>query len=227
MSQVRLNDFAEIIDLALRNQISRDAKLILVGRYADRIILIRFGLPAILAAFLGAWLLVRLANVGPLFEYSLWGHDWRVMPASFSIGVLLLFFAMMELLPMFRDFSFPPRYLSIGGFLTGFFGGLSGMQGALRSAFLAKSGLTKEGFIATGAVIASLIDISRIGVYGPSLLATEGRFDYGVVGAAVLSAFAGAYLGNKYLKKMTMTGIQRIVAVLLFLIAIGLITGLL
>jgi thiazole synthase len=32
MSQVRLNDFAEIIDLALQNQISRDAKLILVGR---------------------------------------------------------------------------------------------------------------------------------------------------------------------------------------------------
>jgi thiazole synthase len=32
MSQVRSNDFAEIIDLALQNQISRDAKLILVGR---------------------------------------------------------------------------------------------------------------------------------------------------------------------------------------------------
>ncbi len=32
MSQVRFSDFAEIIDTALRNQISRDAKLILVGR---------------------------------------------------------------------------------------------------------------------------------------------------------------------------------------------------
>jgi thiazole synthase len=32
MTQVRFNDFAEIIDIALQNQISRDAKLILVGR---------------------------------------------------------------------------------------------------------------------------------------------------------------------------------------------------
>ena len=99
------------------------------------------------------------------------------------------------------------------------------MQGALRSAFLAKSGLSKEGFIATGAVIASVIDISRLSVYTPKLLATEGSIDYGVVGAAVLFAFAGAYLGNKYLKKMTMSSIQRIVAVMLFLIALGLITG--
>jgi hypothetical protein len=32
MSQIRFNDFAEIIDIAQKNQISRDAKLILVGR---------------------------------------------------------------------------------------------------------------------------------------------------------------------------------------------------
>jgi hypothetical protein len=32
MSQIRFNDFAEIIDVALQNQISRDATLILVGR---------------------------------------------------------------------------------------------------------------------------------------------------------------------------------------------------
>lgn len=199
-------------------------KLVLVGRYADRNILLRFGLPAVLAAILGAWLLVRLAGIGPLFEYSLFGRELRVMPASFAIGLLLLFFAMMEALPTLRDFSFPSKYLSLGGFLTGFFGGLSGMQGALRSAFLAKSGLSKEGFIATGAVIASVIDLSRLSVYTPRLLAADG-IDYGVVGAAVLFAFAGAYLGNKYLKKMTMGNIQRIVAVMLFLIALGLITG--
>lgn len=32
MSQVRFNDFEEIIDVALKNKISRDAILILVGR---------------------------------------------------------------------------------------------------------------------------------------------------------------------------------------------------
>jgi hypothetical protein len=32
MTQIRFNDFAEIIDIAQQNKISRDAKLILVGR---------------------------------------------------------------------------------------------------------------------------------------------------------------------------------------------------
>ena len=35
-------------------------------------------------------------------------------------------------------------------FGSGFFGGLSGMQGALRSAFLARAGLSKEAFVASG-----------------------------------------------------------------------------
>jgi len=45
-------------------------------------------------------------------------------------------FALAELLPRFRDLSFGPQFLPVGGLLSGFFGGLSGMQGALRSAFL-------------------------------------------------------------------------------------------
>jgi uncharacterized membrane protein YfcA len=53
------------------------------------------------------------------------------------------------------------------------------------------------------------------------------HFDLGVLAAAVLAAFVGAALGNAYLKKMTMPGIQRIVAVMLFAVALGLITGLL
>ncbi len=200
-------------------------KLVLVGRYADRMILIRFGFPAVLASLLGAWLLVRLASTAPLIEYSIFSHSLQVRPAGFAIGILLFVFSLMELLPSLGKLSFPPKYLSFGGFLTGLFGGLSGMQGALRSAFLSKVGLTKEAFIATGAVIATLIDVSRIGVYLPAFLAQEGGIDYWIIGAAVISAFAGAYLGNKFLKKITMDSIQRIVATMLFLIAVCLMVG--
>ena len=90
------------------------------------------------------------------------------------VGLLLLLFASAELLPRFRDVSFGPRYLPLGGLLSGFFGGLSGMQGALRSAFLARAGLTKEAFVGTGVVVACLIDVSRLGVYSGSL-AGRGR----------------------------------------------------
>ncbi len=185
----------------------------------------RFGLPALLASFIGAWALVGLANVGPLFEYTAFGHSFSVAPAGFAIGVLLLLFALVELIPALTEFSFPPRYLTVGGFMTGFFGGFSGMQGAMRSAFLARAGLSKEAYIATGAVIATLIDVSRIGVYFPNFLTQSENLDYVLVGAAVFSAFAGAYLGNRFLKKITMRFVQRIVAILLFLISLGLMSG--
>ncbi len=200
-------------------------KLMLVGRFANKDILLRFGLPALLASFIGAWALVGLANAGSLFEYTAFGHSFSVAPASFAIGVLLLLFALVELIPALTEFSFPPRYLTVGGFMTGFFGGLSGMQGAMRSAFLARAGLSKEAYIATGAVIATLIDVSRIGVYFPNFLTQSENLDYVLVGAAVFSAFAGAYLGNRFLKKITMRFVQRIVAILLFLISLGLMSG--
>ena len=117
--------------------------------------------------------------------------------------------------------------MPLGGVLSGFFGGLSGMQGALRSAFLSRAGLTKEAFIGTGVLVACLIDFTRLGIYSSSLAKEGASLDYSLLAAAVLSAFIGTMLGNKYLKKSTMLGIQRMVAVMLFMVALGLITGVL
>jgi uncharacterized membrane protein YfcA len=202
-------------------------KLALVGRHAAWGVVLRFGLPAIVASLLGAWLLVRLSGIEPLFKYSAFSREFAVMPVKLVVGLLLLLFAVIELVPRLRDLSFGSRYLPLGGLLSGFFGGLSGMQGALRSAFLARAGLSKEAFIATGVVIACLIDVSRLGVYSASLVAEAGNLDYGLLTAAVLSAFAGAALGNRYLKKVTMRGIQRTVAVMLAAVALALMSGLL
>ena len=202
-------------------------KLVLVGRHADWQVVLRFGLPAIVMSFLGAWILVWLAGIAPVITYSILGQSVDVTPVKLVVGVLLLMFASIELLPRFRDQSFGPRYMPLGGLLSGFFGGLSGMQGALRSAFLSRAGLTKEAFIGTGAVIACLIDISRLAIYASALAHESTHFDYGLLAVAVLAAFLGAALGNYYLRKMTMPGIQRLVAVMLSGVAWGLISGLL
>ncbi len=202
-------------------------KLALVGRHADRHVVLRFGLPAIAMSFLGAWVLVWLAGVAPAFSYSAFGQLVSVTPVKLVVGLLLLLFASLELRPQLRNLSFGAQYKPLGGSLSGFFGRLSGMQGALRSAFLARAGLTKEAFIGTGVLIACLIDISRLAIYCTSLARENARFNYGLLAAAVLAAFVGAAMGNHYLKKMTMPGIQRIVAVMLFLIALGLVSGLL
>jgi uncharacterized membrane protein YfcA len=202
-------------------------KLGLVARHADLRVVLRFGIPAILAALAGAWLLLWLSESEPLFEYSLFGRAVRIMPVKLVVGLLLVGFAVAELLPQSREISFGPQYLPLGGVLSGFFGGLSGMQGALRSAFLARAGLSKEVFVATGVVVACLIDLSRLGVYSRSLFNEAGQIDYWLLSGAVLSAFGGAALGNRFLATMTMRGIRRIVAGMLLFIAIGLAIGVL
>ena len=146
-------------------------------------------------------------------------------PVKLVVGVLLLIFALFDLLPRFRSFAFGPRYMPLGGLLSGFFGGLSGMQGALRAAFLSRAGLTKESFIATGVAVACLIDISRLGVYWAALAREHERIDYALLAAAVVAAFAGALIGNRTLEKITMPGIQRLVAILLIAVSLGLISG--
>ena len=202
-------------------------KLALIGRQAAWSVVLWFGLPAIAAAFVGAWLLARLSDVPPVFSYSAFGTQLHVTPVKLVVGSALLLFASLELSDRFRQLSFSPRYLPIGGLLSGFFGGLSGTQGALRSAFLVRAGLSKEAFIGTGVVIATLIDVSRLTVYSSAIVRESARFDYSLLAAAVIAAALGAVLGNRYLKKITMPAVQRIVAVLLFVVAVGLVSGLL
>lgn len=202
-------------------------KLALLRRHIDARVLLRFGLPAVLAAVLGAWLLSALGTLPALHAYTAFGHRFEILPLKLVIGMLLLLFAMIELLPKLRDLEFDARWQPLGGALSGFFGGLAGMQGALRSAFLARSGLDKQAFVATGAAIACVIDVSRLAVYAGTLLAVFGTLDHRLLACAVLAAFAGAWLGNRLLHKTTLRGLQRVVAAMLFAFAIGLILGVL
>jgi uncharacterized membrane protein YfcA len=202
-------------------------KLYLVWRHIDRPTAVRFGVPAIAGGLAGGWALLRLADIPAIATYEFLGRSMEITPVKLMIGVLLLLFACAELLPSFGRLSFPVGSQPLGGLLSGFFGGLSGMQGALRSAFLVKAGLSKEAFVATGSAIGFLIDISRLSMYSRLLMDRRSELDYGLLGAAILAAFAGALLGNRYLPKITMTRIQSIVAILLFVVALGLIFGML
>lgn len=202
-------------------------KLALIGRQADFGIVARFGLPSIASALLGAWLLARLSAAPPVVSYSALGAAIEVTPVKLVVGSALLLFALLEVAPRFRGLSFAPRHLFVGGLVSGFFGGLSGMQGALRSAFLVRAGLSKEAFVGTGVVIAVLVDVSRLAVYAGAMPPALPGDALPVLAAAVAAALLGAVLGNRYLHKVTLPLIQRVVAVLLVFIGLGLVTGLL
>jgi uncharacterized membrane protein YfcA len=201
-------------------------KLLLIGRHAHRRTIIQFGLPAILGAILGAWLLSFLADLAPWADWQ-WGERiWTIYPHKVLIGMLMIFFALIEIVPRWKDWQFDRRPV-LGGLASGFFGGLSGHQGALRSAFLIRFGLSKEAFIATGVVIACFVDVGRLAVYFSRFQGL--RWDTGgpILVYATLAAFAGALLGRQLLRKLTLGIIQWVVAIGIILLGLALMTGLL
>ncbi len=202
-------------------------KLGLVGWQANRDVVLRFGAPAVIAALLGALLLGQLSTLSPLLTYSVSGTALTVAPVKLVIGLVIIAFVVLEVSPRFATMSFGRHYLPLGGALSGFFGGLSGHQGALRSMFLLKAGIGKEQFIATGVVLAVMVDLTRMLIYGWDAGTVQSNVDWLLVGVATLSAFVGAFIGARLVKKLTIRTIQTIVSALLVIVALGLMSGLL
>ncbi|HAM97720.1 MAG TPA: hypothetical protein DCQ26_03845 [Marinilabiliales bacterium] len=201
-------------------------KIVLVGRKTDKAVLIRFGIPAIIASFAGAWLLIKITGLPALYQYQIGAHLYTITPVKAIIAFLLITFAILEIVPAFQKVEFDKSKLPLGGVLSGFFGGLSGLQGALRSAFLIRSGLSKEAYIATGVVIACLVDFTRLSVYATRFVSAELHDNLVLVISATLAAIAGAFIGSKLLKKVTLTFIQKLVAIMLIIISLALGIGL-
>jgi uncharacterized membrane protein YfcA len=206
-------------------------KVALVGKKADFRVVLKFALPAAVAAMLGALLLNAMATAESIFQYVLADRICSITTVKLVIAFLIMVFALLELFPGFEKLSFDPRYIPVGGMLSGFFGGLSGHQGALRTAFLIRVGLPKEVFIGSMVVSAVVVDVSRLIVYGStffsrdfSILAERGGI--GLVIAGSLAAFLGAFIGSRLLKKITMRVIQITVGIMLFVLSIALGTGL-
>jgi uncharacterized membrane protein YfcA len=205
-------------------------KAILVGKKADWHAVLRFALPGAAAAILGAWILTLVSGIPTLFIYSIGSSKYEIDIIKLVIGFLIIVFAFLDLIPRMEKLSFDRKYLPLGGAISGFFGGLSGIQGALRSAFLIKAGLDKDAFIGTGTVSAVIVDIARLLVYGVSFYTLKftaiPKDTYGLIAAAIIAAFAGSFIGARLVKKVTLRAIQIIVGIMLLLVGIGMISGL-
>lgn len=201
-------------------------KLILVGNKANKNVLLRFGVPAIIAAFFGAWVLLNITDLPSIHSYIIGERVFEITPVKLIIAILLIIFSIIELLPFFGKLQFNKNQLPFGGFLSGFFGGLSGHQGALRTAFLIKAGLTKEAFIGTAVVISCLVDFTRISMYSTRMLESGLYENIPLIISATLAAIIGAFVGHKLLKKVTLKFIQKFVAVFLIIVSIALGVGL-
>ncbi|MCE2846578.1 MAG: sulfite exporter TauE/SafE family protein [Sphingobacteriales bacterium] len=202
-------------------------KLILTGRHARKEIVTGFGIPAVIAALVGAWLLIRMGDAGTLYSYNWDGRVREVSLLSFLLGILMLTFTVIDLAPLPKRFGESPQHLLIGGLLSGFFGGLSGHQGALRSAFLVRTGLSKEQFIGSAVLVSACVDLTRLSIYYSGMKQSLSQEHIPLLVGASLSAFAGATIGNKLLQKVTLKFVQASVTLLLGVIGLALLTGIL
>ena len=199
---------------------------IMMGKKADKKTLLSFGIPAILFSLAGAWLLLNISAQPELYRYTIGSKTAVITPLKIIIALLLIGFAMMDILPGLKQLNFSKDKMIFGGMASGFFGGLSGHQGALRSAFLIKAGLSKDSFIATAAVLSVMVDATRLSVYGTHFKNLHVQENISYVVAATLAAITGSLLGKRLLKKVTMSFVQAAVAVLLILVSLALAAGL-
>jgi uncharacterized protein len=200
-------------------------KTSLVWRDIDLKVAALFAIPAAIFAIAGALVLNFLSGDRIILIYELAGKEMQITVVKLVISILLIIFAIIEIDKRFDKISLGMKYLPLGGSLSGFFGGLSGHQGALRSLFLLRAGLSKEGFIATGIISAVLIDISRLTVYGSSFFAkhfqsVDNKNSIIMILVACLAAFTGSFFGRKLLKKITMRSVQLTVGIMILIFAL-------
>lgn len=203
-------------------------KFSLMAKHANWSVVIHFGIPAALAALAGAALLHIFDQMLIIGSYTLGESIFKLTVIKTVIGFLIVFFALFELSPWFQQIAMPPKWLPLGGVLSGFFGGLSGNQGALRSAFLLKAGLSKNAFVATGVVSAILVDATRLIVYGIGILSGPITKSQGLtipIIVGTICAFGGTIVGKKFLQKVTLKAVRATVAVAMLLIGLALLVG--
>jgi len=205
-------------------------KGLLMGRYADVKLVLIFTLPAAIFAMIGALVLSYFSNLSAITEYNLFGETFTITPVNLTVGILMITFAFVELVPFLKKINFSRKMVPLGGILSGFFGGVSGHQGALRTAFLAHAGLEKKSFIGTMVIAAIVIDIVRLSTYGitfikfnSEMFQTSGLKTLLIAGT--ISAFIGTSIGRYLLEKVTFDTIHTIVGIMLMLLGIAIVLG--
>jgi uncharacterized protein len=171
--------------------------------HVDRRVFLNFGVLSAVGGLLGALLNAR-ANSPAL---------------AIVFGGLLLFAGISGLTGFTDRMHFGRRTAWFAGALSGFFGGLVGNQGGIRSAALLGFAIKKETLVATATAVALIVDGSRMPVY----LAIESK---GILGAwtllivATVGVLLGTFWGVRLLRKMPERAFRRLLDCLILALGI-------
>jgi len=166
-------------------------------------IFVLFGIPSIVLAFTGA-VLISILPVDII---------------SKGLAAFLIMYAIYSFLK--PKFSLKESKITavLGGSLSGLLAGLIGLGGAVRGAFLVAFNLAKETYVATSAMIATVIDLSRIPTYIVTKVVQDTSF-YILIPFLIVCAYFGVRTGKILLTRIDQDTFRRIVAVALFLVGV-------
>jgi uncharacterized protein len=200
-------------------------KFVLLRKQANYNIVWIFGLTSVIGALVGSLLSVYVDQSGIMYEYHLFSKHLSVSWIAFLIGLLLVIFSILEISKVKFNISPDKNTMMLGGGLSGFFGGLSGHQGALRTAFLNQMINDKSKLVASNSVLAMLVDFTRIPIYWNTWILQYNEIPYAWLIVSVLSAWCGAFLGNRYLKKVSWKLLDNFIALAICIFGLALMFG--
>ena len=178
-------------------------KIRLFWKSIDFKIFLLFGVPSILMAFTGAMLI----SIIPLALVKI------------VLGVFLILYAVYSFIkPVFRLKKSRPTAI-VGGTLSGFLAGLIGLGGAIRGAFLTAFNLPKEIYVATSAMIAVVIDMTRIPTYLMTKTIQDNSY-YVLLPFLFITAYFGVRTGKVLLQKINQKMFRRLVSIALFAVGV-------
>lgn len=169
----------------------------------NRKILLRFGLLSAAGGLTGAF-------IHTFFESN-------VLQLIFA--VMLILAGTFGILRAFEQLRFGRVGAGLSGLVSGFFGGLVGEQGGIRSVALLNFGIQKEAFIATATATALLVDLVRMPIYFLSQGAVAAEF-ISILALSSFAVIAGTFTGAFLLKRIPENFFKQLVSFLVLLLGI-------
>ena len=112
----------------------------------------------------------------------------------------------------------------LGGALSGFFGGLVGNQGGIRTASILGFEVNKRQFVATTTAVALLIDVARVPVYAVTEIAAIAQM-WRTIGVATIGVVIGTLFGERLLARVPEQSFRVVVGVLLLVLGVSFLAG--
>lgn len=183
-------------------------KVLLFHRSFNWPIILTFGIPSIVAAYIGGSLAFTLF----------------VAYASYIFGLFLVAYALFLL--RYPQFSIRPTRIAstIGGFVSGFSMGFFGIGGAIKDAFLLAYNLPKMEHLATIGAIGLCVDSVRLFAYHQSGLSLPQDLLWSLM-FLIPASFVGAKIAQRYIAVVSQEKFRLGVVLLLLLAGMKMLVG--